>query len=74
LLSPDHRPTDTRTSLAGGAMGDVPKLCASRAETSNNKAAATGMSRFETKRAKAMATTASLEGLKQAHSKGCAQP
>ncbi len=55
-------------------MGDVPKLCASRAETSNNKAAATGMSRFETKRAKAMATTASLEGLKQAHSKGCAQP
>jgi hypothetical protein len=74
LLSADHRPTDTRTSLAGGAMGDVPKRCARRAEASKSKAAATGMSRFETKRAKSMATTASLEELKQAHSKGCAQP
>jgi hypothetical protein len=55
-------------------MGDVPKRCARRAEASKSKAAATGMSRFETKRAKSMATTASLEELKQAHSKGCAQP
>jgi hypothetical protein len=68
----------TRTSLtiAGGlrvAPGGV-RLRASRAETSKSRAAATGMSRLETKMAKSTAKTASLEGLSLAHSKRRARP
>ncbi len=68
----------TRTSVVAlapsWAAPEGVKLWTNRAEASTSRAAPTGMSRFETKRARSMATKASLEGLGLAHSKVCAEP
>jgi len=67
--SANHRATATLTSVADAAGKDGFTLCANRAEASNSKAAATGMSRFDTKRARSTAKAVSWEGLNLAHSK-----
>ncbi len=64
----------TRTSVLGGGARVAFSEVANRAADSNSKAAATGMSRFETKSATSTAKMASSKELRVPNSKRRARP